>query len=471
MASMLLVLGVAGAAIAAMGVACSDGNEAKTSAASTVASDGGGDAHEESGACRTEADASAAPALDTNVTAALASINEGQKTFRFDTFGDEAFWGGKLGLHRAIEGEKHGGVGPGLSAKTALTLGLKVDATMIPADVASDVKSGKVNLDDPATTLALLKLDAVVGVKGTFGSDGNLASVGIRCSLCHSTVDDSFAPGIGKRLDGWANRDLDVGTIIGLAPDLSAFTTLLGVDEATVRAVLKSWGPGKFDAALILDGKAMRPDGKSGATLIPPAFGMAGVNLHTYTGWGSVPYWNAFVAVLEMHGQGNFTDERLDDAAQFPIAARNKLGHVQVGEGQDLVTPKLPGLHMYQLALQAPKPPSGSFDQAASMRGDTLFNGAAKCGTCHVEPTTTDTGWNMHRGEEIGIDDFQSDRSPDHRYRTARLRGLWTHTKGGFFHDGRFATLLDVVNHYSTTLNLNLTEAQKKDLVEYLKSL
>jgi hypothetical protein len=409
--------------------------------------------------------------VDPNVEAGTAAILAGQNIFRFDTFGDEAFWGDRLRLHEAIEGKAHGGVGSGVSPKAALAVGLKVDATALPPDVVLGVKNGTLDLDDPAVTLALLKLDAVVGVKGTVNPDGSLKTIGIQCAFCHSTVDDSFAPGIGKRLDGWPNRDLNVGAIIDLAPDLSAFATLLGIDEAAVRTVLRGWGPGKFDAELILDGRAKRPDGKTAATLIPPAFGLAGVNLHTYTGWGSVPYWNAFVAVLEMHGKGNFFDPRLDDADQFPVAAKNRLGHIEVDEASDLVSSKLPDLHVYQLALKAPRPPQGSFDPVAAERGDALFSGAAQCARCHTEPTKTEPGWNMHTPEEIGIDDFQSSRSPDRRYRTTPLRGLWSHQKGGFYHDGRFPTLADVMNHYDRTLSLGLTDAQKNDVVEYLKSL
>src|SRR5207237_2438200 len=130
----------------------------------------------------------------------------------------------------------------------------------------------------------------------------------------------------------------------------------LGVDEATVRKVLASWGPGKFDAELNLDGKAFRPDGKSAATLIPAAFGLAGVNLHTYTGWGSVTYWNAFVANLEMHGQGNFYDPRLRDTNTFPLAAKNAYDDIRTTN--DVITPKLAALHLYQLAIPAPKPPA-----------------------------------------------------------------------------------------------------------------
>jgi len=396
-------------------------------------------------------------------------LAEGKQTFRYDTFGDEAFWTDALQLHRAIAGAKLGGVGPGVSPATALAVGLKVDSDALPQSLVSQLKHGRVNLDDPATTLALLKLNAVVGVKGTFKADGSLQSVGITCALCHSTVDNSFAPGIGQRLDGWAARDLNVGAIVSLSPNLTPVASLLGVDEATVRTVLQSWGPGKFDAELFLDGKAFRPDGKSAATLIPPAFGLVGVNLHTWTGWGSVTHWNAFVANLEMHGQGTFYDPRLNDPVKFPIAAREGFGNVR--STPDLISPKLPALHFYQLAIPAPAAPLGSFDPAAAARGAALFNGAAKCAVCHVPPTFTEPGWNMHTAEEIGIDDFQAKRSPDERYRTSPLKGLWTHQKGGFYHDGRFSTLRDVIEHYNTFLGTNLTEQQKSDLVEYLKSL
>ena len=396
-------------------------------------------------------------------------VEEGRQVFRYDTFGDEAFWGDTLKLHLAIEGTKFGGVGPGVSPKTALAVGLKVDLDSLPKPLVQQLQQGKVNLDDPATTLALLKLNSVVGVQGQFNPNGSLKSVGINCALCHSTVDDSFAPGIGHRLDGWANRDLNVGAIISLAPDLSAFTNLLGVDEATVKTVLASWGPGKFDAELALDGKAFRPDGKTAATLLPPAFGLAGVNLHTWNGWGGVSHWNAFVANLEMHGKGTFYDPRLNDAAKFPVAAR--AGFADVRNDPDLISSKLPALQFYQLAIPAPKPPSGSFDAVAAERGRILFGGQANCTQCHVPPTFTEPGWNMHTPAEIGIDDFQAKRSPDEHYRTSPLKGLWTHQKGGFYHDGRFATLLDVVNHYNSFKQLNLSEQQKRDLVEYLKSL
>ena len=251
-----------------------------------------------------------------------AMIEEGRQTFRFATFGDESFWSDALKLHQAIAGAAQGGVGSGVSPKTALSVGLKVDATVLPKELVAQLKAGKVNLDDPATTLVLLKLNAVVGIKGTSNKDGSLKSIGITCALCHSTVDNSFSPGIGTRLDGWPNRDLNVGAIISLAPDLSPVTGLLGVDEKTLKQVLAGWGAGKFDAVVFMDGKATRPDGGSGATLIPPAFGLAGVNLHTFTGWGSVTYWNAFVANLEMHGKGTFFDPRLKNAPQYPVRQR-----------------------------------------------------------------------------------------------------------------------------------------------------
>jgi hypothetical protein len=396
-------------------------------------------------------------------------INRGREIFRFDTFGDESFWGDTLQLHRAIAGAENGGIGAGVSPETALAVGLKVDVAALPASLRAQLRQGKVNLSVPATTLALLKLDAVVGVKGFFDPAGQLSSVGIQCSLCHSTVDNSFAPGIGARLDGWPNRDLNVGAIIALAPDLRAFTNALSVDDATVREVLQSWGPGKFDAALLLDGQAFRPDGKSAATLLPAAFGLAGVNLHTYTGWGSVTHWNALVANLEMGGRGTFYDPRLADVEKFPLAA--KRGAFAVRSNPDLVTSKLPALHAYQLSIPAPKPPLGSFDEIAAERGRTLFNGKAQCASCHVPPLYTEPGWNMHTPEEIGIDAFQANRSPDEHYRTTPLKGLFAREKGGFYHDGRFDSYNAVVDHYDSHLQLGLNGAEKNDLVEYLKSL
>jgi cytochrome c551/c552 len=401
----------------------------------------------------------AARPVDTIAAHARSMVNEGRQTFRYETFGDQAFWTGTLQIHRALAT---------VSPRAALGVGLKVDSDALPQEVLRAIRRRRINLDDPAVTATLLKLNAVVGVQGSFAADGRLTSAGITCALCHSTVDDSVAPGIGKRLDGWANRDLNVGAIINLAPDLSAVASLLGVDEPTVRTVLQSWGPGRFDAELFLDGKAFRPDGKTAATLIPPAFGLAGVNLHTYTGWGSVPYWNAFVANLEMHGQGTFHDARLNDPVKFPVAAR--AGFADVRSEVDLITPKLPALQFYQLAIPAPAPPAGSFNAAAARRGKLVFN-TAGCANCHVPPLYTEPGHNLRTPEEIGIDSFQADRSPEGGYRTTPLKGLWSHGKGGYYHDGRFATLDDVVNHYDGTFSLHLSASDKADLIQFLKSL
>lgn len=401
-------------------------------------------------------------------------LADGRRTFRYDTFGNEAFWGDQLKLHDAIQGSKLGGVGPGISPKQALALGLKVDVGAVPNSMGKLIKSGKADLDDPAVTVALLKANAVVGLTGFFTEDGRrLRAIGTQCALCHSTVDDSFLPGIGRRLDGWPNRDLNVGAIIAAAPNLRPFTQMLQVDEATVKKVVNAWGPGKFDAELNLDGKGFRPDGKTAATLNPAAFGLAGVNNHTWTGaWGNVTYWNAYVANLEMHGKGNFFDPRLDDAEKYPVAARTRQGHTRGAE--DRITAKLPALHFYQLALPVPRPPAGSFDPGAAVSGQRLFSGKARCATCHVPPIFTEPGWNLHKGEEIGIDEFQAMRAPDNRYRTAPLRALWDMEKihkGGFYHDGRFATLMDVVNHYDNHFKVRLTSQEKSELIEYLKSL
>jgi hypothetical protein len=434
------------------------------------------------------------PAKQDILANATDKIEHGQQIFRFDTFGDQAFWGDTLRLHEAIEGAALGGVGPGVSPQTALAVGLKIDIDAVPRNLLAEMLRGGINLTDPAVTVALLKVNAVVGVTGIFSGD-RLQSMGIQCAFCHSTV-DNVAPSlcfgvitpnpgtgcIGHRLDGWPNRDLNVGAIVALAPNLQPFEQLLGVSEATVRAVLNSWGPGKFDAELILDGKAFNPqqvtDGLvtgtnvPGATLIPPAFGLGGVNLHTWTGWGSVPHWNAFVGNLEMHGIGRFWDPRLNDAAQFPIAAANGFADLpHISPDDDLITSKLSDLQFYQLAIPSPEPPEGSFDQAAAARGDELFSGKAKCNNCHVEPLWTDPGWNLHQPSEICIDSFQSDRAPDHRYRTSPIGVLFTHLKGGFYHDGRFPTLAAVVNHYNTCMSLGLTDREKSDLIQYLLSL
>jgi hypothetical protein len=418
-------------------------------------------------------------------------IDEGRRTFRFDTFGDEAFWGDRLRLHQAIAGERLGGVGRGISPRAAINLGLKVDADRLPKSLISQLYR-KATLDDPAVTLALLKLQAVVGVTGFFNSDGSLRSVGLQCALCHSTVDNSVTFGIGCRLDGWANRDQDIGALVALSPNLDPFAEMLGVDVPTVSKTLNSWGPGKFDAELFLDGKSSNPLQVShgdvtgmdvpGATMIPNAYGLAGFNQHTWTGaWGSVSYWNAFAANFILRGIGTFFDPRLDNAGEFPIAARNRFGNVRNPPDEDRITSKLPALHFYQLAIPAPKPKAGrDFDVTAARRGNALFVGKARCNDCHVKPLWTEPGRNLHKPEEIGIDSFQAERGPDGVYKTQNLTALFVRelglfmrpeNKGRFYHDGRFKTLLDVVNHYNIQFNLGLTDEEKRDLVEYLKSL
>lgn len=424
-------------------------------------------------------------------------IKQGRRTFRFDTFGDESFWGGQLRLHETIN---H------LSPSQALQLGLKVDSKALPPEVIQAIKKGRVNLNDPTVTRLLIKLNAVLGVKGLFNENGTLKSVGITCAICHSTVDDSIAPGIGKRIDGVANRDLNIGAIAASAPNLQPVVDLLrladpGITASQVRAVLNSWGPGKFDAELFLDGKAFNPQqitngvvtatNVPGAVLIPNARGLAGHNLHTWTGgWGTVSYWNAFVAVNEMHGKGTFFDKRFDNPNQFPIAAKAGLGHISAEPDSDQVTGKLAALHFYQLALPAVKPRPGiDFDSEAAERGDELFSGKANCNSCHREPLWTEPGWNQHTPGEMKIDSFEARRAPAsinadgiavHGYRTMNLAGVFVRerglfmfpqNKGRFYHDGRFNTLLDVVNSYNERFNLGLTDPEKHDLVEYLKSL
>ena len=394
-------------------------------------------------------------------------IAEGKNIFRYDSFGDEDFWSGLLHIDKAILGANNGGFGPGVSPATALAVGLKVDAEALPPDVVAAISSGAVDLNDPATTIALLKLNSVVGVKGNFDEEGELKSVGITCASCHSTVDNSFAPGIGKRLDGWPNRDLNVGAIISLTDNAQPIADMLHVDEATLRSVLGAWGPGKFAAVLFMDGKALKPDGTVAANLIPAAFGLKGVDLTTYTGWGDISYWNAFVGNLEMHGKGTFLDPRLNDPVKYPIAVENSFWNVT--NTPDLITSKLPALKAYQHSIKAPKPPAGSFDVAAAGRGKAVFLTKAKCATCHSAPLLTDNS--LRTASEIGIDDFEAMRSPTGKYRTPPLGGLFARSKGGFYHDGRFATLPDVVDHYDNHFTLNLSQTEKRDLVEYLKSL
>jgi hypothetical protein len=410
----------------------------------------------------------AIPAVDVKL------FSQGKNIFRYDTFGDQDFWSGKLQLDKAIEGQENGGVGPGVSPTTALAVGLKVDSQALPRSLVNAIKKGKVDLNDPKTTLALLKLNAVVGVQGQFDRNGSMRSMGITCAFCHSTVDDSFAPGIGKRLDGWPNQDLNVGKIVSLAPNLKPFTDPIGVDRATLEKVLLSWGPGFYDAEVNIDGKGFRPDGKSAATRIPAAYGHLGEDLHTWTGgFGDVTYWNAYVANLQMHGNGNFNDARLNDPVKYPAAVRS--GFDRLRHTPDQVTPKLAPLHYYQLSLQAPKPPASSYDHAAAARGEQLFNAQAHCADCHMPPLYTDAGYNAHKPAEICTDSFQADRGPTgavgSTYVTPQLNGLWARSKRGFYHDGRYQSLDAVVDHYNSCFGLNLSPEQKGDLVQFLKSL
>lgn len=396
-------------------------------------------------------------------------LEDGRRAFRDDTFGDEAFWSEALGLHRSIAGIEHGGIGPGLAARTALALGLQVDLDRLDGRTRSDLRHGRVDLDAAATTLALLRQDAVVGVRGQFDAQGRLAAVGITCALCHSTVDDALAPGIGHRRDGWPNRSLDVGSILAFAPNLQPIAQALQTTPEVVRSVLASWGPGKFDAHLLLDGQAFRPDGRSAAVLIPAAFGLGGVDRATYEGWGGIAHWNAFVGNLEMGGQGTLFDPRLDDAVKYPVAASTNAGHTHAAV--DRITGQLAALQIYQLSLPVPLAPAGSFDPQAATRGESLFTGQAGCARCHVPPIYCEPGFPMHTAAELGIDDFQSRRGPYDRYRTTPLRGLQAKARGGYYHDGRFADLAAVVAHYDSAFQLGLSELQRQDLVEFLKTL
>jgi len=440
------------------------------------AADGVQDHNDNPGACESQS----VDAPGQGCAKALVQLFEqGKEIFRFDTFGDEDYWGGMLQLHKAVEGAALGGVGPGVSPRTALTVaGLKVDVDALPRNLQAKLKQGSVDLDSPATTLALLKLNAVVGVKGVFDTGSSLSSIGITCALCHSTVDDSFAPGIGKRLDGWPNQDLNVGLIVSLAPNLAPMANQVLGDSnsatiATLKKVLLSWGPGFYDAEVNIDAIGFRPDGKSAAVRIPAAYGHLGEDLHTWTGgFGNVTYWNAYVANLQMHGNGNFNDERFNDPVKYPAAVRG--GFFKLRHDPDQVTSKLAPLHYYQLSLQAPTPPAGSFDPAAAKRGEAVFNGRGKCSGCHMPPLYTDAGYNAHTPTEMCIDSFQADRGPTGAIGstlvTPQLSGLWARSKRGFFHDGRFPTLLDVTNHYNACFNLGLLPDQKGDLVEFLKS-
>ena len=370
---------------------------------------------------------------------------DGKQVFRFDTFGDEQLYTDVLRLHEVL---------PSVPPATALAVGLKVDSDALPPPVIAALQAGELDVNDPKVTVRLLELNAVVGVIGKV-SDDRLTSVGITCAFCHSTVDDSLAPGIGRRLDGWPNRDLDVGRIVGLSPSpvIDPF-----------RQEFAQWGPGKYDARHhIFDGTnlTLLHGVESKPVVIPPAFGLQGVGFETYTGDGPISYWNSYVGVTQMGGHGSFSDARIG---------------VNVTQKPDLLTPKLPALLAYQLSLPAPRPPAGSFNQAAATRGEILFNGTARCGTCHIPQTYTDvlSGPDpnvpfLHAASEIGADVEYAARSATGMYRTTPLRGAWQHPP--YFHDGRAADFLAVVNFYDSFFSLGLTAVQKADLVEFLKSL
>jgi len=369
---------------------------------------------------------------------------DGQQIFRFDTFGDEQLWTNVLRMHEAVAT---------VDPATALAVGLKVDAAALPASLIAALRAGQVDLTDPAVTTALLQLNAVVGVKGNVNSAGQLTGVGITCALCHSTVDNSFASGIGKRLDGWANRDLNVGAIVALSPAL----------PDALKTEFRTWGPGKYDPRHhAFDGTNLIPlNSPSSPIVIPSIFGLKGVGFETFTADGPISYWNSYVGVGQMGGHGSFSDPRIG---------------LSITQTPDLVTPKLAALLDYQLRLRVPEPPAGSFDERAAQRGKRLFNGEAGCVSCHRSPDFTDVLAGpmrnvpfLHDPAEVGMDPTYAQRSATGKYRTTPLRALWQHAP--YFHDGSAPDLPSVVNHYDRLFGLNLTSAQKSDLVEYLKSL
>lgn len=363
-----------------------------------------------------------------------ASIDAGQGIFRHETYGDETFWTDTLRMHEVIRSS--------VSPATALSVGLKVDVDALPDAVKAGIQNGSINLNDPATTVALLALGAVVGVEGKVDASHTLTSIGITCAFCHSTVDNSFAPGIGHRLDGWPNRTLNVGAIIALSPAVTA----------QQRAVYQSWGPGKYDPRFNIDGKNI-------PVVIPPAFGLRHVKKEIYTGDDTISYWNAYVAITQMHGHGHFVDPRIN---------------VDVNNPPDLVSSKLAALRTYQFSLESPDAVPGTFDAAAAKRGKEVFNGVAKCQTCHLADDLSDVNNGvLHTPAEVGQDAAYALRSGTHLYRTTPLRGLWhpPQLTGPYFHDGHAATLADAVDHYVQLQGLLLTPRQRLDLVEYLKTL
>lgn len=372
-----------------------------------------------------------------NASEQAALVEQGQQIFRFDTFGDEAQWTDTLRLHEVISAA--------VDPVTALAVGLKVDVQALPAAVVQGIQNGTANLTSPATTIALLKADAVVGLKGTvqnINGQDVLTRVGVTCALCHSTVDDSLAPGIGKRQDGRPNRDLNVGAIIALSPAVNAAKKLIYL----------SWGKGKYDPRYNFDGL-------SKPLVIPPAYGLDGIHSITVSGDGSdLAYWNRYVAVTQMGGLGSFSEPRLN---------------ISVSHGsEDRVSSKLPALQAYQLTLLAPAAAAGSFDSAAAARGKLVFEGAGQCASCHSGALFTDANTRLHPPADSMAEPetpSYAARTATKQYRTSPLKGVWQHAP--YFHDGSSASLADVVARYNSRRALGLAPTQAAELVEYLKSL
>jgi mono/diheme cytochrome c family protein len=371
-----------------------------------------------------------APPPDTTPTfTEPCDVDDGQCIFRHDTFGDEQHWTDVLRLHELVQT---------LPPSTALGVGLKVDAAAVPMEVLASA-----DLEDPTTTVALLELHAVVGVRATV-TNGMVERIGITCALCHSTVDDSVAPGIGMRLDGHPNLDLDPGLIVSLTPGVADYATSLGVDPAQALAALESWGPGRYDPRF-------NQDGQSVPVVLPPAYGLADVELETYTGDGPVSYWNAYVAVTQMGAHGTFIDDELG---------------IRIEHTPDLVTPKLPALRDYQFSLEAPQPALEEADSLAAERGIAVFD--AHCASCHAGAAYTDAP-TLHDPAEVGQDATYVMRSKTGMLRTTPLRGLAEHAP--YFHDGSAATLADVIEHYDAHFALGLEAGEKADLEAFLRSL
>jgi mono/diheme cytochrome c family protein len=358
---------------------------------------------------------------ETRVTSDLES--QGRKIFRDDTFGDEPFWTDTARLAEVVDKE--------IQPLEALSLGLKVDM-----DRLNLLGFLLHNPFGTSGTRQLLRHDAVVGLKATFNKKGRIERIGITCALCHSTVDNALLPGIGHRLDGWPNRDLEVGKILAKLP----------LYPAERKKILLTWPAGTYDPRFNFDGK-------STPLVLPPAYGLAEVKNETYTAEGPISYWNNYVAVTQMHGHGNFSDPRLG---------------VKIVQEPDLVTPKLAALRAYQFSIPAPKPPGGTYSQGAARRGKAVFE--VNCARCHVNGNLTDNNdGTLHSPSETGMDSSYAARTTQKQYRTTPLRGLWQHPP--YFHDGSAKTLKDVIEHYVRTLNLQLSGKQKHDLEQYLKSL